>query len=65
MNGSRSTAQVRLTMQRVMQEHAAVFRTEETLAEGCKKIMGVYGQLKDLKLTDKSLIWYFSFAEKK
>merc|ERR1712216_904346 len=35
--GQHSTASVRKSMQRVMQD-AAVFRTQETLAEGCAKI---------------------------
>ncbi len=37
-NGTTSTAELRLEMQRVMQNHDAVFRTEESLKEGCEKI---------------------------
>lgn len=33
-NGDLSTATIRNNMQRVMQNHAAVFRTQETLDEG-------------------------------
>lgn len=33
-----------------MQQHAAVFRTGESLQEGCKKMDGVYNELKDLKV---------------
>jgi len=33
-NGSLPTSQVRLNMQRIMQNNAAVFRTQSTLAEG-------------------------------
>lgn len=33
-NGSLSTSKIRLDMQRVMQNNAAVFRTQETLEEG-------------------------------
>jgi succinate dehydrogenase (ubiquinone) flavoprotein subunit len=33
-NGSLPTSKIRLNMQRVMQNNAAVFRTEETLKEG-------------------------------
>ena len=33
-NGSLPTAQIRLNMQKVMQNHAAVFRTQESLDEG-------------------------------
>lgn len=37
-NGSLTTATIRRNMQRIMQNNAAVFRTQETLAEGCKLI---------------------------
>jgi succinate dehydrogenase (ubiquinone) flavoprotein subunit len=33
-NGKLPTAQIRLNMQKVMQNHAAVFRTQESLDEG-------------------------------
>lgn len=33
-NGSLPTSKIRLNMQRIMQNNAAVFRTQETLAEG-------------------------------
>jgi succinate dehydrogenase/fumarate reductase flavoprotein subunit len=33
-NGSLPTSKIRLNMQRVMQNNAAVFRTQETLEEG-------------------------------
>lgn len=33
-NGNVSTADLRLSMQRTMQTHAAVFRTAETLQDG-------------------------------
>lgn len=33
-NGSSPTSKIRLNMQRVMQNNAAVFRTQETLKEG-------------------------------
>src|SRR5690606_37041049 len=36
--GKLPTAKIRLDMQRVMQNHAAVFRTGETLAEGVAKL---------------------------
>ncbi len=40
--GQRRTADVRLDMQRVMQNHAAVFRTGESLTEGVRKLAEVY-----------------------
>ena len=56
-NGASATADVRLKMQKVMQNNAAVFRTEESLQEGVKKIDEVCGLIKDLKTSDRSLIW--------
>ena len=55
--GELSTAQVRLAMQKTMQEFAAVFRTQETLDKGSKKILEVAQQMKRLKISDTSLIW--------
>ena len=40
--GTRRTAEIRLDMQRVMQNHAAVFRTGESLAEGVQKLGAVF-----------------------
>ncbi len=37
-DGNLSMAEIRNTMQDVMQEHAAVYRTSETLSEGKGKI---------------------------
>lgn len=41
-NGTISTADLRLTMQKTMQTHAAVFRMAETLQEGKKLQFHVY-----------------------
>ena len=50
-------------MQRVMQDDAAVFRTQETLAEGVKKIDEVAARLDNLKVTDKSMVWNTDLIE--
>ena len=42
-SGGTPTAQLRLNMQKVMQNNCAVFRTGEVLAEGCKLIHEVHG----------------------
>src|ERR1700710_2284800 len=55
--GSTSTAELRLAMQNAMQVDAAVFRTGDTLKSGQKNIDEIYGQLKDIKVTDRSLVW--------
>jgi succinate dehydrogenase / fumarate reductase flavoprotein subunit len=62
-NGGSPTAELRLDMQRVMQADAAVFRTDKTLSEGVTKIDGVYDRMKDIKVTDRSLIWNSDLIE--
>ena len=62
-NGSRLTAEIRLNMQRIMQNHAAVFRTGEVLQEGLAKISEVYGSFEDVKVADRSLIWNTDLIE--
>ena len=37
-NGSTPTADIRLKMQKAMQNHAAVFRSSDSLTEGCDKL---------------------------
>jgi succinate dehydrogenase (ubiquinone) flavoprotein subunit len=56
-NGSNPTPEVRLKMQKVMQNNAAVFRTEASLQEGAKLIDEVAKLAHDLKTTDRSLVW--------
>jgi succinate dehydrogenase / fumarate reductase flavoprotein subunit len=61
--GSTGTAEIRLEMQRTMQNHAAVFRTSALLAEGVDKMRKVHGGLADLKVSDRSLIWNSDLVE--
>ena len=46
-----------------MQKNAAVFRTQETLEEGCKNMGEIYGKMSDLKVSDKTLIWNTDLME--
>jgi len=62
-NGSRPTALLRDRMQRTMQEDAAVFRTQESLESGCKRISEIWGELEDVKVTDRSMIWNSDLVE--
>ncbi|NMG38103.1 succinate dehydrogenase flavoprotein subunit [Chelativorans sp. ZYF759] len=62
-NGGTPTAQLRDRMQKAMQEEAAVFRTQETLAEGCKRISEIWSGLSDIKVHDRSLIWNSDLVE--
>ncbi len=62
-SGSQSTADVRLSMQRVMQNNAAVFRTSEVLSEGCTLIDEQVKNMADLKVSDRSLVWNSDLVE--
>jgi succinate dehydrogenase / fumarate reductase flavoprotein subunit len=62
-SGGTPTAQLRLNMQRVMQEDCAVFRTGEVLEQGHKRIHKVYADMADVRVTDRSLIWNSDLIE--
>jgi succinate dehydrogenase / fumarate reductase flavoprotein subunit len=62
-NGSLSTAQIRRTMQRTMQNDAAVFRTSKSLKDGCEKMAEIAASLADIKLADRSLIFNTDLIE--
>jgi len=62
-NGATTTADLRLNMQRVMQKDAAVFRTGETLKEGCQKISAAFDAFADVKVADRSLVWNSDLVE--
>lgn len=61
--GSQGTAQIRKAMQKTMQNHAAVFRTEATLVEGVAKMQGVYKSFSDVKLADHGTIFNTDLVE--
>jgi len=62
-DGSRATAEIRLEMQKIMQGHAAVFRTGETLQEGADLLKRTFATLGDVKVSDRSLIWNTDLVE--
>merc|ERR1712174_186711 len=62
-NGSKTTAEIRNDMQRVMQSDAAVFRTQKTLDEGVQKIDKVYDSFPDVSVQDRSMIWNSDLVE--
>ncbi len=62
-NGSTPTAEIRDTMQRIMQNDAAVFRTGETLQQGVYKIREAFKSFEDLKVSDRSLVWNSDLIE--
>jgi succinate dehydrogenase / fumarate reductase flavoprotein subunit len=61
--GAIPTADLRLEMQRTMQNDAAVFRTEKSLQEGVAKMEKIAAKVSDLKVTDRSLIWNSDLME--
>jgi succinate dehydrogenase / fumarate reductase flavoprotein subunit len=61
--GKTPTAEIRLSMQRVMQDHAAVFRTGESLQEGIAKLEQVLASFEDVSVSDRSLIWNTDLVE--
>jgi succinate dehydrogenase / fumarate reductase flavoprotein subunit len=62
-SGSTPTAQLRLSMQMVMQNNCAVFRTGPVLDEGVKLIHEVHDAMPDVRVTDRSLIWNSDLIE--
>ena len=62
-DGPRSTADIRLQMQRVMQSDAAVFRTQNTLEEGVSKINEVVAEFPKVSVKDRGLIWNTDLTE--
>jgi len=62
-SGNRSTADIRLDMQKIMQTKAAVFRTQSTLDEGIQAMAEVKKSFADVKVADKSLIWNTDLVE--
>ena len=61
--GSRPTAEIRLEMQKTMQRDAAVFRTQQSLKEGARKLARTYESLADVRVTDRSLVWNTDLIE--
>ena len=62
-NGSTKTAEQREAMQRIMQEDAAVFRTQESLEQGCRRMDEAWKSLDDISVSDRSMIWNSDLVE--
>ena len=62
-DGGTPTAELRLRMQRAMQTNCAVFRTGDLLAKGKSLIQDIWSASKDIKVTDRSLIWNTDLIE--
>ncbi|CAH6718512.1 succinate dehydrogenase [ubiquinone] flavoprotein subunit, mitochondrial [[Candida] jaroonii] len=61
--GTKSTADIRLEMQKTMQKGCAVFRTQETLDKCVEEITAIDKTFEDVKTTDRSMIWNSDMVE--
>jgi succinate dehydrogenase (ubiquinone) flavoprotein subunit len=62
-DGDMPTSRIRLKMQKTMQDHAAVFRTQETLATGCDMMDECYASFGNVKVSDRDMIWNTDLIE--
>ncbi len=62
-NGSNSTADLRLAMQKTMQSKCAVFRSEKTLKQGIEEIRKPFDGMNSISVKDKSLIFNTDLVE--
>jgi succinate dehydrogenase / fumarate reductase, flavoprotein subunit len=62
-SGSTPTAELRLKMQRAMQETCEVFRSADLLSEGLRRIMEVWRGAADVRVSGRSLVWNTDLVE--
>ncbi len=62
-SGSTPTSALRLEMQKAMQEDVAVFRIDDTLQQGVKRIGDIYDRVADIRVTDHGMIWNTDLLE--
>lgn len=62
-SGTKTTAEIRLEMQRCMSDHAAVFRSDELLEKGKAELTDIYASMADISVSDRSLIWNSDLIE--
>ncbi|MBK8507836.1 MAG: succinate dehydrogenase flavoprotein subunit [Candidatus Competibacter sp.] len=61
--GENPTASLRMRMQRTMQNHAAVFRTGDSMAEGIKLLEEVYAGFEHVGVSDRGMVWNSDLVE--
>ena len=61
--GKIAVSSLRNKMQKIMQNHAAVFRTQEVLDEGISMIDQTRKEYADIQINDKSLLWNSDLVE--
>jgi succinate dehydrogenase/fumarate reductase flavoprotein subunit len=62
-DGPMHTSEIRLKMQKVMQTDVSVFRTQESLDEGVRRINEVDQTLPQIGIKDRSMIWNTDLVE--
>jgi len=63
-DGEAHTAELRLAMQKVMHNHAGVYRTEQLLKAGCENITDIAAHMdENLLLHDKGKVWNSDLVE--
>jgi len=61
--GRHSTAHIRTGMQKTMQKYAAVFRRQDYLEEGCKRLHEFSAEILEIGITDRGNIWNTDLVE--
>jgi succinate dehydrogenase / fumarate reductase flavoprotein subunit len=61
--GGTRTAQLRLEMQKTMQNNCAVFRTGDVLNEGVRLMNECWAKRADISVSDRSMIWNSDLVE--
>jgi succinate dehydrogenase / fumarate reductase flavoprotein subunit len=61
--GRLTTGQLRLLMQKTMQHHCSVFRTQNLLEQGIENLKHLTDTLQDIQVNDRSLIWNTDLLE--
>jgi succinate dehydrogenase / fumarate reductase flavoprotein subunit len=62
-DGATPTAALRGEMQKIMQNHCAVFRTGDSLKQGVDLLGKSWGRRADIRVADRSLIWNSDLVE--
>lgn len=61
--GQLKTSEIRLSMQKTMQEKASVFRKKDLLEKGCDDIVNIRESFCDVSISDHSVIWNADLME--
>ncbi|KAI0004004.1 succinate flavoprotein subunit [Xylariaceae sp. FL0662B] len=62
-DGPKSTAEIRLAMQKAMQTDVSVFRMQESLDHGVKRVTEIDGTYSQVGIKDRSMIWNSDLVE--